>query len=87
MSSLDSESEKKVQDAIEKLEKGKTVVAIAHRLSTILNADQIIVMDQGRIEAVGPHKELLEKSAIYKKLYNLQFHSHSEKSELSDPSM
>ncbi|MFK5922019.1 MAG: ABC transporter ATP-binding protein [Verrucomicrobiota bacterium] len=79
MSSLDSESEKKVQEAIEKLEKGKTVIAIAHRLSTILNADQIIVMDQGRVEAVGPHKELLEKSAIYKNLYNLQFHNHQEK--------
>ncbi len=79
MSSLDSESEKKVQDAIDKLEKGKTVIAIAHRLSTILNADQIIVMDQGRIEAVGKHKELLDRSAIYQHLYNLQFHNHQEK--------
>lgn len=78
-SSLDSESEKKVQDALEKLEKGKTVVAIAHRLSTILNADQIIVMDQGRVEAVGSHKKLLETSVVYKHLYNLQFHNLREK--------
>ena len=86
-SSLDSESEKNVQDALEKLEEGKTVVAIAHRLSTILNADQIIVMDKGKVEAMGTHKELLNKSAIYKNLYNLQFHNHTEKSELSQPTV
>ncbi len=86
-SSLDSDSEKNVQEALDKLEEGKTVVAIAHRLSTVLNADQIIVMDKGRIEAKGKHKELLEKSAIYKNLYNLQFHNHAEKSELSQPSV
>jgi len=84
-SALDSESEKHVQDALEKLEKGKTVIAIAHRLSTILNADQIIVMDQGRIEAIGPHTELLEKSDVYQRLYNLQFHNHMEKTEPDEP--
>lgn len=83
MSALDSESERKVQDALEKLEKGKTVVAIAHRLSTILNADKIIVMDQGRVEAVGQHKELLETSEVYRLLYDLQFNNHKEITEPS----
>jgi subfamily B ATP-binding cassette protein MsbA len=82
-SSLDSDSERKVQDAFEKLEKGKTVIAIAHRLSTILNCDQIVVMNQGKIEAVGRHEELLEVSDEYRLLYNLQFNNHNEKTELS----
>ena len=72
-SSLDSESEQKIQLAVETLASGKSVIAIAHRLSTILKADQIVVMDQGEIKDIGTHAELLEKSEIYKKLYNMQF--------------
>ena len=72
-SALDTESEKIVQEAIHTLSEGKTVVAIAHRLSTILEADQIIVMDQGRIIDRGPHAELLARNAIYQNLYNLQY--------------
>jgi subfamily B ATP-binding cassette protein MsbA len=72
-SALDSESEKMIQDALEKLSKGRTVVAIAHRLSTILGSDMIVVMDQGRIVATGTHAELLECSEHYSKLYSLQF--------------
>ena len=72
-SALDSESEKKIQSAIDNLSKGKTVIAIAHRLSTILNADQIVVMDQGQIVEVGTHAELLVNSSHYKHLYDLQF--------------
>jgi subfamily B ATP-binding cassette protein MsbA len=75
MSALDTESEKKVQAAIDQLSSGKTVIAIAHRLSTILEADQIVVMDQGRVCDVGTHSELLVKSPIYEKLYNLQYRS------------
>lgn len=72
-SALDSESEKMIQDALEKLSKGRTVVAIAHRLSTILGSDMIVVMDQGRIVGTGTHAELLETSEHYSNLYSLQF--------------
>lgn len=72
-SALDSESEGIIQVALERLSQGRTVIAIAHRLSTILNSDKIVVMDQGRVVDVGPHAELLEKSPIYRKLYEMQF--------------
>jgi subfamily B ATP-binding cassette protein MsbA len=72
-SALDSESEKMIQDALEKLSKGRTVVAIAHRLSTILGSDKIVLMDQGRIVATGTHAELLTTSEHYLNLYSLQF--------------
>jgi subfamily B ATP-binding cassette protein MsbA len=72
-SALDSESEKMIQDALEQLSKGRTVIAIAHRLSTILSSDMIVVMDQGRIVATGTHAELLNSSELYSNLYRLQF--------------
>jgi ABC-type multidrug transport system fused ATPase/permease subunit len=73
-SSLDSESERLVQDALEKLMVGRTSIVIAHRLSTIRKADQIMVLDGGRIVEKGTHKELIViKNGIYRNLSNLQF--------------
>ena len=72
-SALDSRSEKVIQDAIKELSSGKTTIAIAHRLSTILSADKIVVMENGRITAIGDHEELLKDSLVYKRLYDMQF--------------
>ena len=72
-SALDNESEQLVQDALEKLMKGKTTFVIAHRLSTIINSDKIIVIQQGEIRETGTHEELLDKDGIYKSLYNKSF--------------
>jgi len=72
-SALDTESERLVQDALEKLMVGRTTFVIAHRLSTIINADKIIVMDKGKIAEAGSHGELLSHGGIYKKLYETQF--------------
>ncbi|PYJ86458.1 MAG: hypothetical protein DME70_08090 [Verrucomicrobia bacterium] len=77
-SALDSESEKQIQMALETLAAGRTVIAIAHRLSTILSADQIVVMDQGFIKDIGSHRELLEKSVYYRRLYDMQFNREGE---------
>ena len=72
-SSLDSQSEKLIQDATEKLMRNRTAIVIAHRLSTVVNANRIFVMAEGRIVAVGRHAELLARPGIYRDLYQLQF--------------
>ncbi|MFC1517258.1 ABC transporter ATP-binding protein [Candidatus Margulisiibacteriota bacterium] len=72
-SSLDTESERLVQEALEHLMQNRTTFVIAHRLSTIMHADRILVLDEGKIVDIGKHAELLKKSPIYKKLYDLQF--------------
>jgi subfamily B ATP-binding cassette protein MsbA len=72
-SSLDSESERLVQQAIERVIHGATSVVIAHRLSTVLHADKIVVLNGGTVEAVGRHAELLGGNETYSKLYRLQF--------------
>jgi len=71
-SSLDADSEEKVQNAIMHLTKNKTTLVIAHRLSTIIRANKIIVLHQGEVVDVGTHNELLKKSSVYKNLYSKQ---------------
>ncbi|MBT6096613.1 MAG: lipid A export permease/ATP-binding protein MsbA [Rhodospirillaceae bacterium] len=72
-SSLDTESERHIQAALDELMQGRTTLVIAHRLSTIMDADMIYVVDQGRIAEQGTHGELLARGGLYKKLYELQF--------------
>ena len=72
-SSLDSESEKKVQEAIEHLMQDRTVFVIAHRLSTVVNADLIIVLAAGKVVESGTHEQLMENGGHYRQLYNVQF--------------
>jgi ATP-binding cassette subfamily B protein len=72
-SALDAQSEKVVQDALDRLSSGRTTLVIAHRLSTIRGADQIVVMDRGQVRDTGTHEELLERGGIYADLYRLQF--------------
>lgn len=81
-SALDTESEKLVQQALDKLMENRTTFVIAHRLSTIINADKIVVMEDGEIKEVGNHKELLEKNGIYKKLYEIQFGKIENKTKI-----
>jgi ATP-binding cassette subfamily B protein len=72
-SSLDAESERLVQEALEYLQKGRTTIVIAHRLATVLKADRIVVIKEGRIIDIGRHEELVDRNALYARLAELQF--------------
>jgi subfamily B ATP-binding cassette protein MsbA len=77
-SSLDTESEKLVQDAIERLLSHRTSFVIAHRLSTVTNADLIVVIDDGKLAEIGRHDDLLAAGKVYRRLYDLQFKDYSQ---------
>lgn len=77
-SALDTESERLVQDALDKLMVNRTTFVIAHRLSTIINADKIVVMENGEIKEVGNHQELLKLNGLYRHLYEIQFGKQEE---------
>jgi subfamily B ATP-binding cassette protein MsbA len=81
-SSLDSESEALVQEAVERLVQDRTTFVIAHRLSTVLHADLILVMEQGRIIETGVHDELLVRGGLYQRLYEMQFRDYIPKTEV-----
>ena len=68
-SALDNESEKAIQSSLAELQKGRTVLVIAHRLSTVQGADQIIVLDQGKIAEQGNHEELMKVNKLYARMY------------------
>ena len=72
-SSVDTRTEKLIQNALDRLTEGRTSFVIAHRLSTIKNADQIFVMKDGDVVEIGTHDELLGKKGLYAELYNSQF--------------
>ena len=72
-SSLDSQSEQYVKQAIEKLFENRTVIIISHRLSTISNADNIVLIEDGRVVDIGTHANLYEKNNLYRNLYNEQY--------------
>jgi subfamily B ATP-binding cassette protein MsbA len=72
-SALDSESERLVQEAIDRLMAHRTVVVVAHRLATVRHADQIVVLDRGRVVERGPHGELVQQNGLYRRLHDMQF--------------
>jgi ABC-type multidrug transport system fused ATPase/permease subunit len=85
-SSIDSETEALIQDALEKVMSNRTCLLIAHRLSTIRNADRIIVLHRGEVREVGSHAELMERRGIYHRLYQLQYDREELKLTVHDNS-
>lgn len=84
-SHLDSRSEALIQEALERLMEGRTSIVIAHRLSTVRSADQILVLDEGRLVEAGTHEDLLEADGLYRLLYETQF--HGREADVADPGL
>ncbi len=77
LSSVDTQTEKLIQEALDKLMEGRTTFVIAHRLSTVRRADLIVVMDKGHIAQRGKHTELLQIDGLYKEIYDMQLTGHA----------
>ncbi len=84
-SALDTESERAVQAALEQAMKDRTTLVIAHRLSTVVNADRIVVLENGRIADVGTHTELMARNGLYAKLATMQFDTHAQPPAMDGP--
>ena len=72
LSAVDMETDQKIRKALKEKTKGKTLILIAHRIATVQNADEIIVLDKGRIAERGTHAQLIEKNGIYREIYEIQ---------------
>jgi ATP-binding cassette subfamily B protein len=77
-SSVDTETEKEIQRALENLVRGRTTIAVAHRLSTLRKADRLVVLDRGRVAEIGSHTNLLAQDGIYARLYQAQLRQHED---------
>ena len=77
---MDTESERVVQEALNRLMVGRTSIIIAHRLSTIKNADRILVLDKGKLAEDGTHEELMAENGLYAHLYQIQYRTNTEES-------
>jgi ABC-type multidrug transport system fused ATPase/permease subunit len=75
---IDTETELLIQEAVERLTKGRTSIIIAHRLQTIQEADRVLVLEQGRVAEIGSHEELLAANGLYATLHSLQFQSDAD---------
>ena len=72
LSAVDAQTDEKIRKALKKVEKDATVLMISHRISTLMDADQILVLDQGRIVQRGTHRELMAEPGLYRKIYEIQ---------------